>query len=131
MTLIQEYEEKILFKDVIRSYEAVHEELKFEEKEEIIDKSKLGDVHYTFPGEENRVTFAKKVVEIKKAIEHGYACPIIILRKPDKDILIDGHRRARAVWDLGIPWKALVMIPNKDAEFGIEKYILGKIKELW
>jgi hypothetical protein len=131
MVLIQEYEERILFEDIVRSYEAVHENLSFERVEETLDKEKLGEVYYTFPGEESRVTFAKKVVEIKKAIEHGYSCPFIIMRKSGKDILIDGHRRARAAWDLGIPWKALVMIPNRDVEFGIEKYILGKIKDMW
>jgi hypothetical protein len=131
MVLIQEYEEREVFDQVVESYEELHPGVNFQKSDEMLNKEKLGEVYYTFPGEEARVTFAKKVVEIKKAIEHGYSAPMIILRKKDMDILIDGHRRARAVWDLGISWPALVMAPDKEVKFGIEKLIEGKIKDLW
>lgn len=54
------------------------------------------------------------------------------MRKKDgKEILIDGHRRARVIWELDLPWNVLVMADQCDAEFGIEKLIEGKIKGLW
>ncbi len=131
MVLVQEDEERQLFEEAIEFYTQEHK-IEFEKLEEIYTKGKLGEVYYTVPGEEARVTFDKKIVEIKKAVQHQYSTPIIVLRKKDgKEILIDGHRRAKVIWELDLPWDVLIMTAKQDAEFGIEKLIRGKIKDLW
>ncbi|MCD6523122.1 MAG: ParB N-terminal domain-containing protein [Candidatus Diapherotrites archaeon] len=131
MPLIQPYEERELFNKLLRYYEKIYPDITFEKKEEMLDRKKIGEIYYTFPGEQEIITEDEIVVKIKKALKFGYNTPVIILRKDGKDILIDGHRRLRAAWDLGVPWPALVMVANTDKTFGIEQHIQGKIKELW
>ena len=131
MALIQAYEERELFDQVVEYYHSLHEDIRFSKIEAVIPPSKIAEMYYTNPGIENNATFTEKVHEIKKAINHGYDTPVIILKKGEKDILIDGHRRLRAAWELGVGWSALVMIPNKDKEFGVEKLIQGQIKDIW
>jgi hypothetical protein len=132
MVLVQEGEERQLFDEAIEFYAKEHK-IKFKKLEEVYTKDKLGEVYYTFPGEEARVTSERKIVEIKKAVQHHYyQTPIIVLRKRDgKEILIDGHRRAKVIWELDLAWNVLVMAALQDAEFGVEKLIEGRIKDLF
>ena len=46
-------------------------------------------------------------------------------------ILLDGHRRIRVAFEKGIGWKSLMIVPNKDTQFGIEEMILGKVKDFF
>jgi len=131
MTLIQPYEERELFDKIVDYYHSLHEEVKFVKREEMLSPKKIKGLYYTLPALENVVTFGQKVEEIKRAIGHGYNTPVIILRKRDRDLLIDGHRRIRAAWELGIEWPALILIPDKQKEFGVEKLAQGQIKGLW
>ena len=69
---------------------------------------------------------------IAEAIGHGYSTPILVLKKGDRMMLLDGHRRVRVAYPQGISWKAYVIVPDKeDVEFGIESTIMGKVKDLW
>lgn len=59
-----------------------------------------------------------RIYELKK----GLAEPIIVVQKPDKNVLVDGHHRAVAAKRLGIDKiEAHKLIVNKDIEIGLEK----------
>ncbi|MCK4327480.1 MAG: ParB-like nuclease domain-containing protein [Candidatus Diapherotrites archaeon] len=131
MTLIQPHEERDLFDKILEYYHSLHEEVKFVKREEMLSPAEIKELYYTLPSLENVVTYGQKVEEIKRAIGHGYNTPVIVLRKRDRDLLIDGHRRIRAAWELGIEWPALIMVPDKQKEFGVEKLAEGKIGDLW
>jgi len=131
MHLVQFKEEQELFEKLVDYYHRLHEDIKFTKREEILSPQQISELKYTYPGVESQVGFAEVVHKIKKAVTHGYDTPIIILRKKDGDVLIDGHRRIRAAWELGLSWKAYVMIPDFEKEFGIEKHVMGKVKDLW
>ncbi|MDI6737850.1 MAG: hypothetical protein QME12_05035 [Nanoarchaeota archaeon] len=66
-------------------------------------------------------------------MKEGYGTPVIILRKlkEKKDILLDGHRRLKVAFAKKIGWKALIMVPDRETEFGIEKMARGKAKEVF
>lgn len=131
MGLIQPQEERELFQKILEYYHSLHEEVKFVTREEMISPKQIKELYYTLPALENVVKFGQTVEQIKRAIGHGYHTPVILLRKRDRDLLLDGHRRIRAAWELGIEWPALVMIPDKQKEFGVEKLVQGQIKDIW
>ena len=131
MALIQEHGERELFDKIVEYYHTLHEEVKFVKREELLSPAKMKELYYTLPGLKDVVTFGQKVEEIKRAIGHGYRTPVIILRKRDRDLVLDGHRRIRAAWELGLEWPALVMIPDSQKEFGVEKLVKGQIKDIW
>ncbi len=131
MALIQPHEEKELFDKIVSYYHSLHPDVKFTTREEMMPPAKIKELYYTLPGLKDVVTFGQKIEEIKRAIGHGYQTPAIILRKRDRDLLLDGHRRIRAAWELGMEWPALVMIPDSQKSFGVEKLVQGQIKELW
>jgi len=131
MALIQPHEERELFDKIVSYYRSLHPDAKFVTREEVMSPEKIKGLYYTLPGLKDVVTFGQKIEEIKRAIGHGYQTPVIILRKRDRDLLLDGHRRIRAAWELGIEWPALVMIPDSQKSFGVEKLVQGQIKELW
>ena len=68
---------------------------------------------------------------ISQAINGGYSTPVILLKKKDRMVLLDGHRRIRVAFSQGLEWKALLLVPSKDTLFGIEGMILGKVKDLY
>ena len=132
--LITEAEEKELLRKLVAYYERIYPGLTFKTHEETLSRQQIAEVYYTYPGEEASATFDEKVKAIKEAVKkRGYATPVIILRKmfARKDILLDGHRRLKAAWEEGWDWKAFVMVPSRELEFGIEKMVQGKIKDLW
>ena len=131
MALILEHEERELFDKIVEYYHSIHEEVKFVKREEVLPLEKLRNLYYTLPSIENVASFGQKVEEIKRATGHGYRTPVIILRKRDRDLLLDGHRRVRVAWELGIEWPALIMIPDKQKEFGVEKLAQGRIRDIW
>ena len=91
----------------------------------------MGEIYYTYSGEETEATATEKMKMINSAIGEGYSTPIIILQKKKTGILLDGHRRVRVAYSQGMSWKAMLIIPNKEIKFGIEEMILGKIKDLY
>lgn len=131
MVLISEEEEKLLFNKFLSYYQKVYPHVKFSREETMLGPKEIEEISYTYPGEEIEVTFEDKVREIEDALSAGYSTPVIILRKKDKDILIDGHRRLRVAWNKGLEWKALLIIPDREVTFGIEKIVRGRIGNLW
>ena len=129
--LIPKHGAEKLFDQLVRYYENLYPGVKFGKEERELTPEEIGEIYYTYPGEESEATFAEKVAAISDAIKYGYDAPIIILRKEGKLILLDGHRRLKVAWDKGLKWKALIMTPDREVKFGIEKMITGKIKELW
>lgn len=131
LPLIPKHEEEELFDKLMAYYKNLYPDVNFKKEETVLTPEEIGEIHYTFPGEESEVTFFEKVAAIKDAIKYGYDTPVILLRKRDKDVLLDGHRRLKVAWDRKMKWKAILLIPDKDVRFGIERMIMGKIKDIW
>ncbi len=68
---------------------------------------------------------------INSAIGEGYKTPIVVLKKKNRLILLDGHRRVRVVFSQGMGWNAIAIVPSKELKFGIEEMMMGKVKELY
>lgn len=127
-------DEEELFKTLIQYYKNIYPGLAFQRVRERLTRQQIAEICYTYPGEENTATFKDRVIQIRKAIkEKGYDTPVIILRKlgEKKDILLDGHRRLKVAWEESIDWDALIMVPSRELDFGIEKMIEGKIRQIW
>jgi hypothetical protein len=131
MGLVPEEEEDKLFKRLVEYYSKIYPGLKFSRKEATLTVKEIGDIYYTYPGEEAEVTAAEKMRHISQAINGGYSTPVILLQKKDRMLLLDGHRRIRVAFSQGLQWKALLLVPSKDTLFGIEAMILGKVKDLY
>ncbi|MGC8851014.1 MAG: hypothetical protein ACP5O3_02160 [Candidatus Micrarchaeia archaeon] len=128
--LVTEKEERVLLKQLIESYEKIYETT-FLVEEKNLSPAEVGEVQYTYAGEENEVTAQAKMNEIRRAIKYGYCTPVILLKSGSNHFLVDGHRRLRVAWENGLSWKALVVVPSKPVKFGVEKMALGKIKDLY
>jgi hypothetical protein len=129
--LVPPGEEERLLKKLMEYYRQLYPALDFSRKETTLTHKDMGELYYTYPGEETEATAAEKMRMINSAIGEGYSTPIILLQKKGKMVLLDGHRRARVAYSQGMGWKAYVIVPSKDIKFGIEEMILGKIKDLY
>lgn len=129
--LVPPEEEKRIFEKLLDYYKRLYPGIEFGTKEEVLDHDKIGELYYTYPGEEAEATAAEKMRMISSAVGENYATPVIILRKKKMSILLDGHRRVRVAYTEGMSWHALVIEPKKEIEFGIEEMIMGKVKELY
>ena len=130
--LVSPEEEKRIFEKLLEYYKKLYQEegITFKKQEKKLTKKEIGELYYTYPGEEELATEQEKIRMINEAINHGYKTPVIIMQKSKKMILLDGHRRVHVAWKQGSAWDALLIIPNKNMDFGIEKMILGKVKDL-
>lgn len=131
MVLVSAHEEEYLFDELIDYYKKLYPKINFKKERGVLTKKQIGDVLYTYSGEEIEAGAKIKMKEIEDAISYGYDTPVIILKKKTSSILIDGHRRLRLAWEKGITWKALIIVPDRDTTFGIEKMVLGKISDLF
>ncbi len=129
--LIQPEDEERLYDTVKSYYKKLYPDVDITDEELVLSPNEIGDLYYTFPGFEEAATFNEKVERIKKAIGHGYDTPLILARKGSKLMIIDGHRRAVAAWQLGVKWRALVLVFPPDHDLGIEKQIQGTVRELF
>jgi len=129
--LVPPEEEERLCKKLIEYYRQLYPGIGFTRKDVTLTRQEVGDLYYTYSGEETEATAAEKMKMINSAIGEGYSTPLVVLQKKGKRILLDGHRRARVAYTQGMGWKAMAIIPDKDAKFGIEDMILGKIKDLY
>jgi len=127
--LIQPTEEKKLFETLLAYYNQIYPGIIFKKEEIEMKPEEIGEIFYTYPGAETEATFNEEVKLIEDALSYGYDTPLIIIRKENKDILLDGHRRAKVAFTKKMKWKVLVLVPDKEIEFGIEKMIIGKVKE--
>ena len=130
--LITEESEKELLNKLLDYYKRLYPGIEFDVDEEELTHERIGELYYTYPGEETEATAGEKMRAIAEAIAHEYSTPIIVLRSEDKDILLDGHRRVRVAYSQGLGWMAYVITPKKEGlEFGIENMILGKVSDLF
>ncbi len=131
--LVPPEEEERIFTKLLEYYRKLYqgEKITFKKAGKKLSRKEIAELYYTYPGEEENATSAEKMRMISEAIGHGYDTPLIALQKKNKLIILDGHRRARVALEQGLNWKALIIVPSKDIEFGIEKMVLGKIKELF
>jgi hypothetical protein len=129
--LVPPDEEERICKKLIAYYGNLYPGVKFTVKRATLARKELGNLVYTFAGDETEASAGQKMRMINSAIGGGYSTPIIILRKKGKDILIDGHRRARVAYKQGLSWKALIIVPSKEIKFGIEAMETGRIKDLY
>lgn len=130
--LITDEDEKKLLEKMIAYYGNIYPGMSFRKEEKTLTHKEMGELYYTYPGEEGEVTAEEKMLMISDAIGHGYSTPIIVLKRAGKLVLLDGHRRVRVAYSQGLAWKAYVIIPSReDMEFGIEATILGKAKDLF
>ena len=131
LTLITPEEQKRIFLRLMDYYKKLYPNILFKQEEKVLSKKDIADVYYTYPGEEEQASASDKMALIAEEISAGYSTPVILLRRKSKLIVLDGHRRLHVAFDRGMSWKAFIISPQKDAEFGIEKMVLGKIKELF
>ncbi len=127
--LITPEEEKRIFERLIEYYQKLYPNLVFSKKEKLLSKNDIGNIHYTYSGEETEATATETRDMIREALATGYNTTIILLeKKTGKRILLDGHRRAIVAYHEGLGWRVMIIQPNKDADFGIEKMIIKKVK---
>src|SRR5437763_77421 len=99
MMLITEQEEEKLCKTIVEYYKKLYPGIHFEIKEAVLHKDEIGDIEYTFPGEESEITAKTVEHAIAQAVPKGYKTHVILLKKKDKLILLDGHRRLKVAFD--------------------------------
>lgn len=129
--LVPPDEEERVCRKLMEYYGKLYPGIGFSRKEAVLSHKDVGEILYTYAGEETEATAAEKMRMINSAIGEGYTTPIILLQKNKTRILLDGHRRVRVAYSQGMGWKALVIVPDKDVKFGIEEMVLGKVKDLY
>jgi len=129
--LVTRKEQISLCDKLVEYYKKIYEGTEFAKEEKILSHAEVGEVEYTYPGPQNEVDAAVKMNAIAKALRLGYDAPAIVLKKNGRLILVDGHRRLRVAWEQGIGWPALLIVPSKPVSFGVEKTVMGKIKDLF
>lgn len=129
--LVPPDEEKRICDKLIAYYERLYPGIAFSKKEIMLSHKEIGGLYYTYSGDETEASASEKMKLINSAIGEGYSTPLIVIKKKDRTILIDGHRRARVAFSQGLGWKAIAIVPGKEVKFGIEEMILGTIKDLY
>jgi hypothetical protein len=131
--LVPPEEQERLYAKLVEYYRKLYPGIAFRREDRKLKKEQIGEIFYTYSGEETEATAAEKMRMINTAIGHGYSTPIIVLRKQKekKDVLLDGHRRVRVAWTLGLEWPAILIIPDTETTFGIEAMITGRVKDLY
>lgn len=131
--LINTEDEKRLFGQLVEYYRKLYPGIGFKKVEILLKPEEIAGIIYTYPGEETEATFKEEVQIIANSLKSGYDTPVIILRKlkDKKDILLDGHRRLKVAFDKKLPWKALLLVPDREVQFGIEKMAKGRIGEVF
>ena len=124
-------EQKRILKKLVQYYQKLYPGIEFKIQSVVLKHTEIGNLHYTYPGEETEATANEKMRMISSAIGENYSTPIIILQKKRKNILLDGHRRVRVAYKEGMNWQAFAIVPSKSVKFGIEEMIMGKVKDLY
>ena len=129
--LVPPDEQKRILETLVEYYKKLYPGIGFSVKEEELTREQIGEILYTYPGEESQAMAAEKMRMISSAIGENYATPVIILRSKGRNILLDGHRRSRVAYKEGLKWPAYIIVPGKETEFGIESMVMGKVKDLY
>lgn len=128
--LISMHDELRLFERILDFYKRLYPKTGFHKEERVLTPNEIGEILYTYAGGETESLAVDKMNHIKDALPE-YSVPVILLGKGRHLILLDGHRRLRLAWKRKLNWKALVIVPGKPEEFGIEETVMGKIKEMY
>ncbi len=128
--LISMHEEMRLFFKILDFYSKLYPGVKFSKEERMLKPREIGEVLYTYAGEEIEAWASEKMKDIEEALPE-YSVPCVLLKKGKSLILLDGHRRLRVAWKRKMPWKALIISPDRDVKFGIEETITEKIKDMY
>ncbi|MFA5076971.1 MAG: hypothetical protein WC488_00920 [Candidatus Micrarchaeia archaeon] len=128
--LITFQEELRIFTRVRDFYRRLYPKITFSEEERMLQHSDIGEVLYTYAGDETQPLAADRHAELEKYISRSHV-PAIILKKGKTLILLDGHRRLRFAWRNRIPWKALMLVPGKGRKFAIEETVMGRIADMY
>lgn len=129
--LITSEEQKHIFDRLLDYYKNLYPDILFRTEQKMLSNKEIAELQYTYAGEEAKATAEEKMLLIKEAIGQGYNAPLIILKKKNKNIILDGHRRVHFAFQHSLGWRALMILPQRDVEFGIEKVILGKVKKVF
>jgi len=129
--LVPPEEQERIYQKLVAYYQELYPGISFSKEEKELSREDIGELYYTYPGEENQATAAEKMRMISSAIGEGYKTPLIVLKTKDRMILLDGHRRVRVAYSQGMAWHALLIVPDKEAKFGIEEMVMGKVKDLY
>ncbi len=128
--LISMKDELRLFYRIADFYSRLYPKISFSKSDKTLNPKQIGEVLYTYGGEEIESLAADKMKEVEDSLP-DYRVPAIALKKGNQLILLDGHRRLRLAWKKKLPWKVLLLVPDKKQKFGIEKTVLGKLKSLY
>jgi hypothetical protein len=128
--LISLHDELRLFAKLHGFYSKLYPKVKFSKGEKVLKPKEVGDILYTYAGEETEALAAEKMREIINALPE-YAVPAILLKKGKSLIVLDGHRRLRVAWKRQLPWKVLLLVPDSEVKFGIEETVVGTIRSLY
>ena len=129
--IVSKKEQIDLAAKLVKYYEKIYEGTSFSKEEKTLSHAEVGEVDYTYPGPENELDAEVKMNAIAKAVRLGYDAPAILIKKNGKLVLVDGHRRLRVAWGQGIGWPAIIIVPSKPVSFGVEKTVMGKVKDLF
>ena len=129
--LVPADEQERICEKLIEYYKNIYPGIEFTKEEKELSREEIGELLYTYPGEETEATAVEKIRMISSAVGEGYDTPIVVLKTNGKSILLDGHRRVRVAYSEGLKWKALIIAPNKEVKFGIEEMVMGKVKDLY
>lgn len=129
--LVPAEEQERIVKKLVGYYEKLYPGIEFSSKKTEFSHEEIGKILYTYPGEEAEATAAEKMRMISSAVGEGYNTPIVVLKKGNDYVLLDGHRRTRVAYSEGLKWPAIVITPSKDVKFGIEDMVMGTVKDLY
>ncbi len=131
LSLITPEEQENIFVRLLDYYKKLYPGVAFKRADKSFSKNDVADIYYTYHGEEEQAHAEERMNIIADEISRGYSTPIIALQKKNKTIILDGHRRARVAFEKGVGWKALLIVPQKETDFGMEEVIQGTIKQLF
>ncbi|MDD5337370.1 MAG: hypothetical protein PHS02_02705 [Candidatus ainarchaeum sp.] len=123
-------EEMRVFLRIMDFYRRLYPRTRFQREEKMLRHEEIGKVFYTYAGDETQPLGAEKYAEMEAALGR-FPVPAILLKKGRELILLDGHRRLRLAWRNSIPWKALLMVPDKKKHFAIEDMVMGRIADMY
>ena len=78
--LIPPEEQERIFNKLLDYYKKLYPGLEFTKKEAVLSHKEIGDIQYTYSGEETEATAAEKMRMISSAVKGSYSTPIVIQR---------------------------------------------------
>lgn len=131
--LITPEKESEMYEKLVAYYRNIYPGVEFRLRSEVFTPEEIGGIYYTFPGEENIESEEETIKLIESSIRQGYSTPAVVLENSasGKVFILDGHRRLKVAFKHKIPWELLFISCSQDIHFGLEKTVIGKIKDLF